>query len=215
VVPLSRQDVDRLTDTAAPIERRLAEIDALAERGDEASARRLMALADHDPRLGAVAVAALGRIRSAEAETYLRARLAHPDPQVLAAAVRSLGRVAGPAAVAAIGQTLQQNHRREDGYEDTVCGACVEALGAVGSAAAVPMLAAELERTVGRDLQHEYGSQVVAALGRIGDASARVALLAYADRLRAQRDRQRENPLGRQYLDQKISAVAAAVDSLK
>ena len=174
-----------------------------------------MALADHDPSLSTAAVTALGRVRSAEVDVYLRTKLVEPDPRVLAAAIRSLGQVAEPAAVAAIGQTLQQNHRRDDGFEDTVCGACVETLGSIGSVAAVPFLVTELEQTVGHELQHEYGSQVVAALAHIGSASARPTLLAYTARLRADRDQQRENPLGQHYLDQKIAEVTAALDSLK
>jgi hypothetical protein len=211
----TRPTLNRLTDPSEPIEHRLAAVEALGQRGDEPSARSLMAVADHDPALRAAAITALTHMPPSTVDAFLRARLVDPDPRVLAAAIRSLGQTAGAAAVGAIGQTLQQNHRRDDGYEDTVCGACVETLGAIGAATAVPLLTAELEQTVGKELQHEYGSQVVAALGRIRDATARPALQSYADRLRAEREQQHGNPLGQRYLDQKIAEVTTALDSLK
>lgn len=206
--------MERFTDAALPIEQRLAEIEALAARGDLASARTLMALGARDTQLNAAAIAALGRWRTAGVAAYLKARLSSGDPRVLAAAVRSLAQVAGADAVAPIAEVLRRNRRREDGFEDTVCGACVEALGAIGAPAAMPALTAELDETVGRELQYDYGSQVVDALARIGNADARPALLAYDKRLRAERVRQADNPLAARYLDEKLAEIARAMDIL-
>ena len=207
--------VGQLMDQTIPVERRLAQVELLARKADAASARTLMALADRDTQLNAAAIEALGRVPAPGVPEYLASRLTEPDPRLLAAAVRSLGRAADASAIAAIADTLRRNRRREDGYQDTVCTACVEALGAIGSPAAVPALAAELEETVGHELQHEYGSAVVAALRRIGSVAARSALDAYAQRLEAELERSRDNPLAIRYLERKISEIKEAVGDLK
>lgn len=202
-------------DAAEPIERRLAAIETLAARRESGAAPALLALAGQDSPLRAPALAALGGLPpDARVARRLHPFLDLPDPQALAAVVRALARHEGAGAVTAIAETLRRNRRRPDGYEDTVCGACVEALGATGSPAAIPILAGELEQTVGRELQHEYGSQVVAALCRIGGEAARPPLAAYRERLRADQAAQQANPLGQRYLDGKIAEVSAAIDSL-
>jgi hypothetical protein len=203
-------------DEEAPFERRLAAVEALASHHGGTAARTLMELAAQEGPLRTPAIEALGQLPpDARVALQLRMLLAVPDPHALAAAVRSLGRQEGAAAVTAIGETLQHNRRRPDGYEDTVCGACVETLGAIKSPAAVPILVDELEANVGRELQFDYGSQVVAALRSIGHSSARPALAAYRDRLRSEQAAQGGNPLGLHYLAQKIDEADAALDSMR
>lgn len=213
-IPAPAGQVLRLMNSAIPIEDRLAEIRGLASRADRNSTRILMELADRDTLLNSAAVEALGRIPTTEVTEFLTRKLASGDPQILAATVRSLARTGGAQAVSPIAVILRGNHRRDDGYQDTVCTACVEALGATGSPQAVPALAAELEETVGRDLQLEYGSAVVAALAHIGSASAQPSLLAYARRLKT-RQAAEHNPLATEYLRCKISEVESAIVGLK
>jgi hypothetical protein len=121
--------------------------------------------------------------------------------------LQSLAQVQGAEAIPAIAVTIAANRQRADGFQDTVCAAGVKALGEIGSPQAIPALAEEFEKTVGKTLQHEYGSQVVAAFKAIGDPAGVPALEAYAQRLQTQRDGMDNNLMGQRYLEGKIKEV--------
>jgi hypothetical protein len=217
-MPAGGQDLAptrRAAGATSFVKDRFAEIRQLAQAGDGKAACALMVIGDEGSVFSAPAVAGLGRSRAPGIAGYLKEKLTNPDPQVVAAAARSLAQTGGADAVPAIAAALRQNRTRPDGFEDTVCTACVEALGATGSPLAVPPLAEELQETVGRSLQHEYGSAVVAALRRIGHPSAGPALLSYAEKLRAEREQKRDNPLAYRYFGAKLDEVTGAVESLK
>ena len=202
----------RLRDNAVPVEQRREWIAALAQRGD---ATTLMTLGNDGAYLSDAAVEALGQIARPDVAVYLQGKLADDNPRVVAAALRSLAQVSGAQAVPAIAAALAQNRVRLDGFQDMVCAAGVQALGATKSSVAVPALGAELTETVGSRLSYDYGSQVVTALRAIGAASAVPALQAYRERLAAILARAPENPLGQRYLETKISEVDNAIAGLR
>ena len=211
----ARRNVERFADASVPVARRLAALDELARKGDRASAETLMAVGDEITYLNYAAVEALGKVKTAEVAEYLAGKLADPDSRVLCAAVRSLAAVDGEKAVAPISRVLQANRSRPDGHHDDVCGACVEALGAIGSSRAIPALAAEFEQTFGVTLRHDYGSKLVKALKQIGDPAARPALLAYAERLAKEEAGMADNPMGQSYLQAKVKEARDAAESLR
>ena len=189
----------------------MAEIEQLGQRGDADAVQTLMTLGDTYTYLNFQAIEALGRVKTPEVARYLVGKTNDTDPKIVAAAMRSLAQVQGAEAIPAIATTIAANRQRPDGFQDTVCAAGVKALGGIGSAQAIPALAEEFEKTVGKTLQHEYGSQVVAAFKAIGDPSGVPALEAYAQRLQTQRDAMGKNPMGQHYLEDKIKEVREAI----
>jgi HEAT repeat protein len=170
-----------------------------------------MTLGDTYTYLNFAAVEALGNVKTPEVARYLEGKTGDKDPKIVVAAMQSLTQVQGADAIPAIAATLAANRQRPDGFQDTVCAAGVKALGEIGSPLAIPALAEEFEKTVGKTLQHEYGSQVVAAFKAIGDPAGVPALEAYALRLQTQRDAMGKNPMGQHYLEGKIKEVREAI----
>ena len=209
-----REQVRHFEDASVSVTKRLAELTDLANKGDAGSAAVLMALGDEHTYLNYAAVQALGSVKAAGVAAYLVGKLADPDPRVVCAAVKSLVRQRGEAAVGDIAATVKANRQRPDGFEDTVCAACAEALGEMRSAKAIPVLEAELRETVGVTLQHEYGSQVVKALAATGRMEARPVLLAYAERLSRDLPKYDDNPMGKRYIEGKIAEARQAADGL-
>jgi len=203
--------IARFADASIPLEKRMAEIEQLGQRGDADAVQTLMTLGDTYTYLNFQAIEALGRVKTPEVARYLVGKTNDTDPKIVAAAMRSLAQVQGAEAIPVIAATLAANRQRPDGFQDTVCAAGVKALGGIGSAQAIPALAEEFEKTVGKTLQHEYGSQVVAAFKAIGDPSGVPALEAYAQRLQTQRDAMGKNPMGQHYLEDKIKEVREAI----
>ena len=207
--------VERLKRGDIPIQERLKTVDYLASKGDEESVSILMALGDAKAYLNAAAVEALGSTRDVRVPAYLKGKLTHTDPLVIAGAVRALARVEGKKAIPRISKVLKDNRRRPDGFEDVVCNACVEAFSRIQSASAVPVLRIELKETVGRFLQYDYGSRIVAALKHIGDPAGRPVLLAYAERLSVEKGKTKDNPMAQRYFQDKIEEARAAAAVLK
>ncbi len=199
--------VARFADASIPVSQRMAEIDQLGQRGDAESVQTLMQLGDTYTYLNFQAIEALGKVKTPVVARYLEGKTGDKDPKIVAGAMQSLARVQGAEAIPAIAATLATNRQRPDGFQDTVCAAGVKALGEIGSAKAIPVLAEEFEQTVGKTLQHEYGSQVVAAFKAIGDPAGVPTLEAYAQRLQTQRDAMGKNPMGQRYLEGKIKEV--------
>ena len=208
--------IARYADPAVPVPVRVEELKRLAAAADEVSLRTLMAVGDADTYLNFAAVEALGTVKGKPAvDEYLNAKLAAADARVLCAAVRSLAAIEGEKAVPAIGRVLKENRQRPDGYQDDVSAACVESLGAIGSASAVPILKAEFDEVVGITLMYSYGSKVVKALQQIGDPAAQPILMAYADRLDKAAGGMLDNPMGQQYLTGKAKEAREAAAALK
>jgi hypothetical protein len=174
-----------------------------------------MKLGDAYTYLNFKAVEALGNVRTPEVAQYLAGKLGDQDPKVIAQAMQSLARVQGAAAVPALAAAIASNRQRPDGFQDTICAAGVKALGEIGSATAIPALAEEFEKTVGKTLQHEYGSQVVAAFRAIGDAAGVPSLQAYAARLEKEHAAMADNPMGQRYLEGKIKEVTDAISMIE
>jgi HEAT repeat protein len=214
----SDQDIARLVlhfqDPAVAVAERLKELEALVRRGDAFTASVLECLGDKRTYLNYAAVEALGRVQEPGVADYLKGKLTDGDPRVLAAAVRSLAKQQGDAAVPSIAAVVKGNRQRPDGFQDTVCAACVQALADTKSPRAIPLLDAELRETVGTTLQYEYGSQVVQALVAIHDSAARPVLLAYADRLTAQEQKAGNNLMGQRYMQAKIKEARDAAEAL-
>lgn len=209
-----RERVRYFEDAGVPVTKRLAELAELAGKGNFDSATLLMTLGSEHTYLNYAAVQALGGVKAAGVREYLVGKLADPDPRVVCAAVKSLVQQRGEAAVGDIAVTVKANRRRADGFEDTVCAACAEALGETRSAQAVPVLESELKEAVGVTLQHEYGSQVVRALAATGRLEARPVLLAYADRLSRELPKYDDNPMGKRYVEGKIAEARQAAERL-
>lgn len=207
--------VARFTDASIPVEKRLAEVEQLGKDGSANAVQTLMKLGDTYTYLNHKAVEALGNIQTPEVAKYLAGKTTDKDPRIVSCAVLSLARVQGAEAVPAIADVVAANRHRPDGFQDTVCGACVKAMGEIGSPRAVPALAEEFEKTVGKTLQHEYGSQVVAALKAIRDPGGVPALEGYAARLRKEKDAMGDNPMGQRYLESRIKEVEDALAFIK
>jgi len=205
------QSVARFADASIPVEKRTAEVEQLGKSGDANAVQTLMKLGDTYTYLNFKAVEALGNVNMPEVAKYLEGKTGDKDPRVVAYAIQSLAKVQGAEAVPAIAATIVANRQRPDGYQDMVCAAGVKALGEIGSSKAIPALAEEFDKTVGKTLQHEYGSQVVAAIQTIGDRAGMPALEAYAERLQVQRDGMADNPMGQRYLEGKIKEVTDAI----
>jgi len=206
--------VAHFKDTSVPIEDRQNEVAALAKKGDGEAAQILMALGSEYTYLNFMAVEGLANIKDPAIAPYLKDRLQDKDHRILAAAVKSLAAQIGEGAVADIAKVIVSNRKREDGYQDTVCGACVDALATTRSPQAIPILGAELAETVGFTLQHDYGSRVVQALKTINDPAAKPFLQAYVDKLTKQMDGMAENPMGQVYLKGKIDEAMQVAQGL-
>lgn len=218
VVAWSDQDVARLVlhlqDPAIGAMERLKEIEALAQQGGAFAAQVLEGLGDAQNYLNYAAVTALGKVQAPGVTDYLKSKLTDGDPRVLSAAVGSLAKQQGAAAVQDITAVVKRNRQRADGFQDTVCAACVQALADTKSPLAIPLLDAELRESVGTTLQYAYGSQVVQALAVINNSAARPVLLAYANRLTVQAQKAGDNPMGQLYLQEKIREALTAAEAL-
>ncbi|MDI6775328.1 MAG: hypothetical protein QME60_08075 [Verrucomicrobiota bacterium] len=202
-------------NAAIPAAERLGHIEELARRGDDLAMNILKALGDEDTYLNYEGVEALGKVKGrADVAEYLKGKLAAPDSRMLCAAVRSLAAIEGESAAPAIAGVLNANRTRPDGHHDNVCAACVESLAAIRAASVIPILKAEFEETVGVTLLHEYGSKLVKALRDIGDPAGRPILLAYVDRLVKEEQAMTDNPMGREYLRDKIREAHDAAAAL-
>ncbi|MEO5367849.1 MAG: hypothetical protein H7831_16110 [Magnetococcus sp. WYHC-3] len=206
--------VAHLVDASIPVETRSSEVEQLGKIGDANAVRTLMQLGDTEDYLNYKAVEVLGSVKTSEVARYLEGKLGAADPKIVAYAMQSLTQVQGAEAIPAIAAAIAANRQRPDGYQDTVCAAGVKALGEIGSAKAIPALAEEIEKTVGKTLLHEYGSQVVAAIKAIGDASGAPALKGYLARLEKEHAAMAGNPMGQQYLEGKIKETNEALASL-
>jgi len=214
--PEIRRQVEHFKDPSVDENVCLRELEDLAARADAASIEILKALGSEHTYLNSAAVEMLGKVKGhADLADYLRGKLTDPDPRVLSAAVQSMAQQQGVAAVGEIEKVIQDNRQRPDGFQDMVCAASVRALADTKSTAAIPVLDAELRETVGPILNHDYGSQVVAALLAIGDSKAQPVLLAYADRLSEMLTRSDANPMGRAYIEAKIKEAREAAALLE
>jgi hypothetical protein len=128
--------------------------------------------------------------------------------------VRGLGQSLGESGVEAIAATVKSNRQRPDGFEHLVCAACVEALASTKSESAIPVLGSEMEETVGKELNEEYGSQIAAAFVSLGYASAIPHLEGYRERLEIKSAHAAEDPMVGQYYQDKLSEVDAAMTKL-
>ena len=183
----------------------------LGRQGGPDAARRLMALGDEDTYLNFAALQALAGIPDPAVADYLTRKLEHGDPRMVAVAAVSLAAVQGPSAVASIAETLERNRLRPDGQQDVVCAACVEALQQIGDPAALPVLAAELDQTVGVSLSYDYGARIVSAIRAIGDPAGIATLQSYADRLRALQAAATDNPQAQHFFQREIDKTMAAI----
>ena len=209
-----RRQVGHFSDAAVPVAQRLKELEELAAKGDALSVAVLKAVGDAPTYLNYAAVEALGKAPASGVTDYLAKKLSDPDSRIICAAVKSLAEEEGAKAVPEIGAVLKANRSRPDGHQDLVCGTCVETLGVLGAAVAVPLLAAELKETVGVTLQYAYGSQVVQALKKIGDPAGQPSLLAYADRLAADAKAKPPDSMAQSYMQDKIKEARDAAAAL-
>jgi HEAT repeat protein len=218
--------VQSFKDTSRPLSQRAAGIRALAAAGDADSIGVLSALGDEGCYLSWVAVEALGSVSQPALKTsiveYLKGKLSDDDPRVAEAAIRAYGRLAGEDAVSSIAAAIRRNRSRADGYGEIVNAVAARTLGTIGSSAAVPILASELSRANSgasgaprRGARNrnsgawdfEYGSQLVAALGRIDAAEARRAIGTYAAWMSSHLP---QDPMARRYVERKIDEARRA-----
>lgn len=202
-------------NTAIAPDEREAHIAELGKKGGTDASRKLMALGDEDTYLNFAAVRSLGAINSPEVTAYLETKLRDGDPRVVAEAVGSLAKIEGVEAIPWIAEVLIRNRRRDDGHQDIVCTACIEALKKIRAPSALRVLASELELTVGISLHHEYGSKVVEAIAEIGDPSGVSILRSYAERLQSLKVSQTGNPKGEQYFQSKIDEAMMAISQIQ
>ena len=203
-------------DAAIPLGQRRAMLRALAARGGAAAVKVLMNVGDGEAYLRWAAVRALGGLRDGRwrstAETYLRGKLVDADSRTAEAAMAAYGELAGARSVGALAATLSGARGRADGLGPLVAGAGVAALERIATPAAARALAHELGYArQPQSWDYEYGSRVVAALARIGEAAGRSALLAYAALLGHQLP---ADPMARSYLQTKIAEAIAAASQL-
>lgn len=218
--PDSNDRTETVTSSSKPViqtstpdlsERRAA-ISLLATAQDLESAQKLMRFGQESGLHNSAAVEALASFPQAEVTSYLNARLTDPDPRIVMAAAKGLAGRDG--SVLALTAAVKANRSRPDGFEHLVCAACVEALGKSRHPDAITALAAELQETVGTSLNLEYGSQVVAALGNTGSASAITALAAYRLRLGSKVERAKADSGVSAYLQQKINEIDTVISRL-
>ncbi len=203
-----RAELARFKDTSRPLEQRRRDISILAKRGDARSIEILMALGDENTYLNWAAVEALGTCLQPEVTAYLKGKLESSQTRVLSSALRAYARHMAEAAVPELTDLLKKNRTRPDGYEVEVQSEIVKVLAMLRAPAAVPALSDELTRYKEDAWDLEYGSVLVAALGRIGTPEARTAITAYADGLNGIKP---EDPLGKKYFEDKIAQAQAAI----
>lgn len=213
---LSPQEIEAAVrsfkETTRPLSERAANVRSLAAAGDADSVSVLTKLGDEGCYLSWVAVEALGSVnRSSRRDAiieYLKGKLSDDDPRVVEAAIRAYGRLAGEEAVSSIAAAIRGNRSRADGYGEIVNAVAARTLGAIGSKAAVPILASELSRARNSGAwDYEYGSQLVAALGRIESVEARRAIGTYAAWISSHLP---QDPMARSYMERKIEEARRA-----
>lgn len=204
-----------VADNAKPYPERLALVEALARQADPQAIKALAAVAGGRNQLRQQAIAALGATGLPGAAPIAARYTADGDPQVAAAAVDALAKTQGEAAVPGIAEALIANRERVDGQQDLICGACIQVLTRIGSPSALPALARELAEVAGIRQNHDYGAAVVRAILACRNRAGAVALRTYAERLRRERDAMVDNPMGRRYLDGKITEAEAAAQTLE
>jgi hypothetical protein len=200
--------VARLADTRVPLAERRAELERLAVADDALGQEVLMRVADQATYLNWAAVEALGRCRGDAVETFLKDKLHAADARLATYAVRSYTAVAGDRAVPELLIVLARSRTREDGFAAAVQTAAVQALAGSRQPTVASSLAAELGRAGEPGWDLEYGSALVEALAKTGDASARPPLQAYVAYLAA-RTPQGEGE--REYLRNKRDEVQRAL----
>ncbi len=152
-----KAELHRYTDTRRPLKQRQAEIEELGARGDAQSVRTLMALGSADAYVKVKAIESLGEIgggngglaksRKAgiDVAAYLRDKLDHPEPGVVCAAIRSLARVEGTRALGDVGEFLDRNRERIDGFQGVVLPVGVKALADIDDPHSVALLSNALD----------------------------------------------------------------------
>jgi hypothetical protein len=197
--------VARFSDTRIPIERREADIRALAARGDGEAIRILTTLANQDVYLNRAAVEALGAIRDPAVATFLRSKLGDVnthDVTLLCECIRSAGKVLGDEAVGEIGEVMKAARNRNEGHAVAIRAVCIRTMGELRRVEAVPLLKDELDHMCAQkrlDLAH--GSEIVKAYSLIGDKRAGSILTEYADFLEQHKP---PEPEPRGYYEEKI-----------
>ena len=211
-----------------------AELNRMAKQGSEESIEALLALSREPGRIGLEAIQALSgvgaeaqRVRLAE---ELKKRLDEADAGVASACIRSYVILRGDESLEEVRRFLPRSYNRQDGLGESVCAAAVKAVGELDTDAADRVLGEELKRVVQPDWLPDYGSAVVKALAKTElkevrtnlrgythvrpprplSAEARAALEAYAEGLRRKMPGA-DNPPGRQYIEEKIAEVSAAL----
>ncbi len=209
--------VTQAADPAVPEERRVAAIGeaaAAAAKGDATAVRALVAVADSGAYLAPQAVRALGEVATPAAQAYVDHAVTQGNPMIAAAAVRALA-PRGAAAVPLIEQTMLANQRRNDGYQDVICAAAIEALADTRAPEAVAPMARALAAIVADStLSYPHAEKIVAATQRLGRAEAVPALQRHIERLRQDRDAMTDNPMGRGYLDGLIAQTSDVIATL-
>ena len=203
-----RTELARLGDTTRPLKQRRRDISILAKRGDAHSVEILMALGDEKTYLNWAAVEALGNCLKPEVTEYLKGKLTSDETRVLSSAIRSYARHRGEGAVPELTELLKKNRTRPDGYEMEIQSEIVKVLAKLNALEAVPALTEELGRYEEQGWNLEYGSIVVAALGRIGTPKAHAAITAYAGGLDGMKP---EDQLAKKYYEDKIAEAQAAI----
>jgi len=163
--------------------------------------------------LSASAVHALARVRTPEVVRYLTDQLVPAaDIRVICAAVRGLAGAEGEKAIPALAAALEANRQRPDGFEDLLWKECADSLGRLGTSKALPVLQRELEWVGAGAEKFEYGTQLVAAVARIGDAAGAPILDRYADDLTAKIP---VEPRPKAYVEERIKETRAAAEVLR
>jgi hypothetical protein len=196
----------KIQDTHRPLEERQKDLTEISRRQDASALAILKAAGDARVYLNHAAVEAIGNFaKSPEkpaAGAYLQGKLSDPDSQIASAAIRAYARLMGEASVPELAAALKNNRERPDGHQEIVCTAAVKALQDTGSAAAVPVLIAELARSDEKGWSLEYGSRVLDALRPTATPEGRTGAAGYAARLSA---RIPEDKLAKAYFEEKIS----------
>lgn len=186
-----------------------------------------------------VAVEALGLVRDPvmkeEVMVFLWGKTSGASVELACDALKSYGMVGGAEAVPKLGEYILGNYRRPDGFGESVCAAAVQALSEIPGDASLEVLLSELKRGREKDWLPDYGSKVIAAVGRHDMKSGgiswvpesrqvgltgknkeqiRVALLDYAESLRAKLPGP-TNPIGQQYLEEKIAEAETLAGAAK
>ena len=205
------------TNARIPLAERKARVAELGHSKEARAFDTLTALANSGTYLNRAAVQALAGMSNPDAARFVTSKLADVNTHevtFLCECIRAVGRMGAADAGQAIGRAMELARAREDGHAVPIRKACVEALGTLRQAEAVPVLKAELEHMCAQkrlDLAH--GAVIVDAYAAIGAPAAGVILSNYADFLEA---RMPSEPMPRQYFEEQIAdarAVAQALDT--